>query len=110
MNQTIAEQIGVIIRKLRTEQGLTQQALADEIGSSFSFVGRVERGESNVTLETIIKISNALKIEFFDLMSLGKKQDSEDILAIHALLLKRSEKEQRKALNILKEVFDRDEV
>jgi transcriptional regulator with XRE-family HTH domain len=107
MNQTIAEQIGSIIRKLRTEKGLTQQALAaDEIGSSFSFVGRVERGESNITLETIIKISSALNIEFFELMSLGRRQDSEDIMEIHALLLKRSEKEQRKALNILKEVFD----
>lgn len=106
MNQTIAEQIGAIVRKLRTEQGLTQQAIADEIGSSFSFVGRVERGESNITIETIIKISNALNIEFFEFMSLGRRQDSEDIMAIHALLLKRSEKEQRKALNILKEVFD----
>ncbi|APO42992.1 hypothetical protein BS614_02200 [Paenibacillus xylanexedens] len=64
MNQTMAVQIVAIIRKLRTEQRLTQQALADEIGSSFSFVGRVERGESNVTLETIIKIWNVLKLSF----------------------------------------------
>ncbi|MEK4061585.1 MULTISPECIES: helix-turn-helix domain-containing protein [Paenibacillus] len=106
MNQTIAEQIGAIVRKLRTEKSLTQQEIADEIGSSFSFVGRVERGESNITIETIIKISTALNIEFFELMNLGSKQESEDIMAIHALLLKRSAKEQKKALNILKEVFD----
>ncbi|WP_246310812.1 hypothetical protein [Paenibacillus xylanilyticus] len=52
------------------------------------------------------KIATSLNIDFFELFSLGKRQDNEDIVAIHALLLKRSEKEQRKALNILKEVFD----
>ncbi|WP_246310820.1 helix-turn-helix domain-containing protein [Paenibacillus xylanilyticus] len=34
------------------------QSLADEIGSSFSFVDRVERGESNITIETITKNCN----------------------------------------------------
>ncbi|MGW8444473.1 helix-turn-helix domain-containing protein [Paenibacillus sp. S33] len=106
--QTIAEQIGAIIRTLRKEKGLTQQSLADEIDSSFSYIGRVERGESNVTIETIIKIAAALNIGFFELMSLGGKQDNETILALHALLLNKSEKEHRKALNILKEVFDED--
>lgn len=106
--QTIAEQIGAIIRTLRKEKGLTQQTLADEIGSSFSYIGRVERGEGNVTIETIIKIAAALNIGFFELMSLGGKQDNETILALHALFLNKSEKEHRKALNILKEVFDDD--
>ncbi|TKH45109.1 helix-turn-helix transcriptional regulator [Paenibacillus sp. FSL R10-2782] len=106
MIQTIAERIGIVVRELRKGQGLTQQELADEIGTSFSYIGRVERGESNVTIETITKITNALNIEFFDFMSLGKKQENEVILAINALLLKQDEQSHKKALNILKEVFD----
>ena len=58
-----------IIAKLietRTEQGITQQELADRIGTKKSAISRIENGQQNLSLDMLIKISDALgkKIEF----------------------------------------------
>lgn len=58
-----------IIAKLietRTEQGITQQELADRIGTKKSAISRIENGQQNLSLDMLIKICDALgkKIEF----------------------------------------------
>lgn len=59
---TIARQFGQRVRELRTEQGLSQEALAELAHVHRTFVGRIERGETNLSLENIEKISQGLKI------------------------------------------------
>jgi transcriptional regulator with XRE-family HTH domain len=51
---------GKRIKELRAEQGITQQGLADKIGFDRSYIGFLERGERNPSLEVIIKIAKAL--------------------------------------------------
>lgn len=46
----------VLVRKLRTELGMTQQQLADRAGVSFSFVNQVEGGKPTVRLDALNKI------------------------------------------------------
>ena len=54
-----------LIRKLRTESGLTQQQLAVQAGVSFSFVNQVERGKDTVRLDAVNKI---LKVFSYSMM------------------------------------------
>ncbi|NLO85208.1 MAG: helix-turn-helix transcriptional regulator [Clostridiales bacterium] len=54
--------LGRRIRKQRTSLGWTQEALAEKIGVSTSFVGHVERGSRKASLETIVALSNSLGV------------------------------------------------
>ena len=45
------------IRKLRLEQGLTQQTAADQLEISFGFLSRLERGLQGCSLELLARLS-----------------------------------------------------
>lgn len=52
--------LGKAVRARRKELGLSQEALADASGIERSHMGKVERGERNVTVLNIIRICDAL--------------------------------------------------
>lgn len=51
------------IRKLRTEKGLSQEEFARKCWVHRTYMGLIERGETNITLENIEKIAKTLNIE-----------------------------------------------
>jgi len=53
---------GAAARSIRTERGLAQEAFASRAGLDRSYYGAIERGEFNVTLDTIVKIAGALEV------------------------------------------------
>lgn len=59
----VRERIGRNIRQLRVDLGLSQERLALESGIDRSYVGRVERGEENVTLDTMQAFAAALGVD-----------------------------------------------
>ncbi|MDK3257993.1 helix-turn-helix domain-containing protein [Blastococcus capsensis] len=60
--------IGALVRDARRHRGLTQQQLAERLGTSQSAVARIEQGSQNLTLEFLGRLSAALDSE---LISLG---------------------------------------
>ncbi len=62
MNSQPRKQLGNNIKQLRTSLGLSQEQLAEKAGLHRTYVGAVERGERNVSLDNIIAISRALGI------------------------------------------------
>jgi len=60
-------QFGLRVKELRRERGMTQESLAEKIGVDRSYMGFVERGERNVTLDKIEWISRAFGISLRDL-------------------------------------------
>lgn len=58
----LAKKFGVLIRQLRLKQGLSQEAFADRCSLHRTYIGSIERGEKNITIETAQKISRALEI------------------------------------------------
>ncbi|MES2952953.1 MAG: UDP-N-acetylglucosamine 1-carboxyvinyltransferase [Patescibacteria group bacterium] len=81
----LAEQlvkIGSLITTLREKNNLTQEQLAEMIGTSQSAVARMEKGEQNFTTEMLSKISNALE---GDILTLSKGTINFQIEGGHAL-------------------------
>lgn len=60
--------LGLAIRQLRSEQGLSQEGLAHEIGLDRSYIGGIERGEHNLTLMNLLKIAEKLGINPSELL------------------------------------------
>jgi transcriptional regulator with XRE-family HTH domain len=54
--------LGLRIRELRTEQGYSQEAFADKCGVHRTFMGTVERGESNLSFQNIAKVATTLGV------------------------------------------------
>jgi transcriptional regulator with XRE-family HTH domain len=58
----LVKRIGERIRRLRKEMDLSQEQLAERSGLHTNYVGQVERGEKNLTLETLEKVVRGLDI------------------------------------------------
>lgn len=54
---------GQNVRIARLKLGLTQQQVAEATGMAFSYVGKIESGEKNVTLETMKKLAAVLDLD-----------------------------------------------
>jgi len=63
----IKTKFGAKVRKLRQAKGLSQEAFADVCGLHRTYIGAIERGERNVSLENIEKIAKALGISIASL-------------------------------------------
>jgi len=59
----LAQKIGQAIRLCRTEQKITQEKLALLCNIDRSYLGRIERGEVNITVLKLYEIANFLKVE-----------------------------------------------
>lgn len=59
----LAQKIGQAIRVCRTEQKITQEKLALLCNIDRSYLGRIERGEVNITVLKLFEIANILKVE-----------------------------------------------
>jgi len=68
-NKTIQQKFGNRVRKLRKGKGWSQEEFADECGLHRTYIGAIERGERNVSLNNIHAIAKAFGIsvkELFD--------------------------------------------
>ena len=68
-NENLLKILGKRIRQLRTERNLTQEQLAAKIDNHGEQIGRVERGELNVSISTLYLVATGLEIslkELFD--------------------------------------------
>jgi len=53
--------LGEMIKRARKERHLTQSELGELIGVQKSQISRIEKNAKNVTIETILRVFNALK-------------------------------------------------
>lgn len=67
--------LGKRIKKMREREGLTQLELADRTDLARSYIGQIESGLKNASLETIVTIANCLKVSIEELL-----KDSIDVL------------------------------
>ena len=59
--------LGKRIRALRRVKSLTQEELGEKSGLSYKFIGEIERGEVNPSLDSLTKIAKSLGVKVGDL-------------------------------------------
>ena len=77
MNEEVeACRLGEVIRRVRTEQNLTQEELGERVGVQKSQISRLEKGKNPVTLRTLTRVFRALGVTTasIDLGALGNVQ------------------------------------
>jgi transcriptional regulator with XRE-family HTH domain len=66
--QDIQKRVGANVRAWRLKQKMTQDVFAERAGLHRAHIGEIERGESNVTIQTLKLIADTLKIRVVDLV------------------------------------------
>lgn len=54
--------LGAALKECRARQRLTQEQLAERSGLSYKFIGEIERGRGNPTVETLARLAEALGV------------------------------------------------
>jgi transcriptional regulator with XRE-family HTH domain len=97
--------IGDRIRNLRTVKGITQEELAHESFLHYNFLGKVERGEKGVSLESLVNITKALEVsleEFFSTIDSKEENENGELQEILTLVRDRSTEEQANIVKVIR--------
>lgn len=70
MAKSLAHHLGIVIRELRKEAGLSQVVFGEKCGFYQTYLSRIENGSANPTLNAIEVIAKGLGITIFDLLEL----------------------------------------
>jgi transcriptional regulator with XRE-family HTH domain len=65
----LRREFGQAVRNRRVSAGWSQERLADEAGLHRTYVGAVERGERNLSLDAIWQLATALDVSPADFFS-----------------------------------------
>lgn len=68
ITQKIRDLMANNIKRIREKRGLTQVEAAEKAGLDPRYYPRIERGEINITLETLYKLVKALKVKASDIL------------------------------------------
>jgi len=71
----LAIRFGLIIRQLRLKGGLSQEDFADLCQLHRTYIGSIERGEKNITIETAYKLTTALGFKLSEIFIILEQQD-----------------------------------
>ena len=100
--------LGQRIRNYRTAKGLSQEKLAELSGCHHTYIGQIERGEKNATIESIEKISAALNIslsKLFEKLGATNDENKQNIpLECYEFIMSKNAEEQEGIYRILLEI------
>ena len=85
--------IGDRIRKYRELSRMTQEQLSESCSLSTGYIGHLERGTRSPSLETLVKISQILRVSLDDLV-FGKTEINNNMIKILALTLEEKDPEK----------------
>jgi transcriptional regulator with XRE-family HTH domain len=89
---TIYKTVANNIKKIRKEQGMSQEKLAEKAGIHVTYISRIERHKQAPSLDVVEKIGKALNIEIYKLFQVPPKENKKIIEEINNdILLKLDE-------------------
>lgn len=103
----IAKILGKRIRNYRTNAGLSQEKLAEFATCHHTYIGQIERGEKNATIESVEKIALALSVPLSRLFeNLGGEENEERNIPLecYEFIAEKSKSEQEQIHRILMEI------
>jgi transcriptional regulator with XRE-family HTH domain len=69
MEGALQRTLGQNVRRIRLDRGLSQEELADELGVHRTYMGGVERGERNLTLQSVERLAEGLGLDPLTLLA-----------------------------------------
>lgn len=110
MENSLALIIGEVIRKIRLEKGLSQDDLANLSGTYSSYIGKIERGEKNLTVETLNNVIKPLGVTLEEFFSYFPSEDINNEKPNFASTINRIKQmhieDRKKFINIVEELLD----
>ncbi|AZU00428.1 MULTISPECIES: helix-turn-helix domain-containing protein [Actinomycetes] len=71
MKESLKHRLGRNLRALRVSRGLTQEKLAEDLDVTPRYLAGIERGERNLTLDSIDALAEALRVDSVALLTVG---------------------------------------
>ena len=68
--EEVLKSIGHNFRIERTKQWLSQEKFAEKANVHTNYIGKIERGEQNITIKTLVELSNALDIPIENILTI----------------------------------------
>lgn len=100
--------IGERLKKARTDKGLTQEKLSEQLDVSIAFLSRIERGSSHISLKRLSQICDILEISEGSILN-GSSNDSKTYLSSEFCeLLKTSSPEKQKLIYKIAKIINED--
>jgi transcriptional regulator with XRE-family HTH domain len=65
---TLQKRLGTAMRSRRTTLGYSQDSFADAIGMHRAYYSAIERGERNLTLQTMVRVAEGLEVRPSELL------------------------------------------
>jgi transcriptional regulator with XRE-family HTH domain len=72
MNGELQRRVGMNLRRYRQARDLSQEAFADQVGVHRTYMGGLERGERNLTLQSLERIAAVIGVDPIDLLQPGE--------------------------------------
>lgn len=72
--QTIASRVAELLRKERKRRQLSMSTVAERAGLSQQMVSYVERGLRNPTLDTLLRMAAAMKLDLAELLAAAQRK------------------------------------
>ena len=65
----VLREVGRRVAELRQGQGLTQEALAEQLGFTVKYLQRVEAGRENLTIRSLVRFADVLGVDLPELFT-----------------------------------------
>jgi transcriptional regulator with XRE-family HTH domain len=72
--------LGKRIRSLRRRKDYSQEQLAEKASISGKYVGEIERGQANISIDVLDNLSTALEISISDLLDFEHESDRNELV------------------------------
>ncbi len=107
----ITKEVGLRIRCYRKQNRITQEKLTEICELHPTYIGQLERGEKNATIETLFRVANGLQISICDLLgNIAYSPDSQNHLniplEIYYQLLSIPQEKQNGVYEIIQKIID----
>lgn len=97
-------EVGSRIKSQRKKHGISQEKLAELSGLNTSYIGQIERGDKNPSIETVYKIAKSLNISLaslFENLTTTDGIESQYPQAVYSMMLECDEEKRKKIFDII---------